>query len=86
MTNANPITSLINRWSSRRELADQIGVSVAVVHKWAEHGRIPADRQFAVVRAASANGFGDVTSDWMLINHAQNSPAKAPENSEAVNG
>ena len=65
----NPITKLIDRWDTRRELADAIGADVAAVHKWAANGRIPATWQGAVVRAAQEAGMEEVTPQWMLDVH-----------------
>ncbi len=66
----NPITSLINQWSPRRALAEEIGVDVAAVHKWAANGRIPSGWQGRVVDAAQRRGFAEITADWMLRVHA----------------
>jgi len=66
-----PIKDLINRWDTRAHLAAAIGASVAAVHKWAEADRIPAKWQAAVIRAAQAQGFSEVTADWMVDAHAR---------------
>lgn len=65
-----PITNLINRWETRQHLASDLGAKVAAVHKWAKADRIPSNWQSAVVRAAQAKGFEEITADWMLEAHA----------------
>ena len=64
-----PITVLIDRWPSRKALADEIGASEAQVHKWARFGRIPSEWQFPVMQAAKSHGFDHVTAEWMLEAH-----------------
>lgn len=65
----NPITQLINAWPSRRVLAEEIGASVPVVHKWAKNGRIPPSWQDKVVQAARKRGLRHVTPAFMLRVH-----------------
>lgn len=71
MTEESPIRELIDRWPTRREMADDVGSKEAAVHKWARAGRIPSQRQAAVVEAARRRGFDDVTAEWMLLAHAR---------------
>lgn len=72
-----PIRNLIDRWGARKQLADEIGASLASVHKWAKFDRIPSSWQAAVIRAAQARGFIDITAEWMVMNHAQEPDEKA---------
>ncbi|WP_420023739.1 carph-isopro domain-containing protein [Cereibacter azotoformans] len=72
MRHESPITQLIAAWPKRQALADEIGVSVDAVHKWARSGRIPSDWQDAVVKAARARGIEFATAEWMLAAHARN--------------
>lgn len=66
-----PIRNLIDRFGTRKQLADEIGANVASVHKWAEADRIPARWQAAVIRAAQAQGFADIDGNWMVAAHSQ---------------
>ncbi|MDR9393959.1 MAG: hypothetical protein RI571_06480 [Roseovarius sp.] len=72
-----PIRDLIDRWATRKQLADEIGASLASVHKWAKFNRIPANWQASVIRAAQAQGFSDITAEWMVSSHAQEPQRKA---------
>lgn len=80
---ANPIRDLIDRWPTRRAMADDVNASEAQVHKWAQTGRIPAPYQSCVVSAARRQGFEDVTAEWMLCVHARPEHDLSPSNSEA---
>lgn len=64
-----PIKDLLDEWP-RRKAAEDIGVSLDVIHKWAQTDRIPSERQADVVRAAQARGNRGVTADWMVAIHA----------------
>lgn len=66
----NPITQLINTWRSRKDLAEEVGATVHVVHKWASNGRIPSGWQEKVVQAARKRGLRHVTAAWMLRVHS----------------
>lgn len=70
-----PIRNLIDRWDTRKQLAEEIGANVASVHKWADAGRIPAQWQASVIRAAQARGFADINGDWMVSVHARGNAA-----------
>lgn len=72
-----PIKNLIGAWGSRRALAEEIGATVAQVHKWADSGRIPSRWQASVIEAAQSRGMSHVTADWMVRVHAQ--PREAAE-------
>lgn len=65
----NSIKDLIDKFESRKAFADEVGVNVEVVHKWAATGRIPAPLQASVVRAAQARGIFHVTAEWMIQAH-----------------
>lgn len=67
-----PITGLIDRWPSRKALADEIGATEAQVHKWARFGRIPSEWQYPVMQAARDHGIDEVTAEWMLAAHQRN--------------
>lgn len=69
MENETPIKDLIDRWPSRKALADDIGAPEASVHKWAANGRIPSGWQYAVHIAAASRGFDDVTPERLLELH-----------------
>ena len=71
MSEQTPIKELIDRWPTRRALADEIGAKEAAVHKWAKAGRIPAVWQAGVIRAARARGIEHVTAEWMVAHHEQ---------------
>ena len=43
---------IIERWPSRRELAEDVGVNLYAVHHWHNRGRIPARYDAALVKAA----------------------------------
>ena len=51
------IKSLIDLWPNRKDLADEISVSVDRVHKWAQTDSIPARFHARILRAAEARGF-----------------------------
>jgi len=70
-----PIKNLLGAWGSRRALAEEIGASVAQVHKWAEAGRIPSRWQASVIEAAQRKGLSHVTGDWMVKVHAEDRAA-----------
>lgn len=70
MNTQHPITELINRFPTRKQLADRIGANVDAVHKWAQNDRIPSDFQAKVVLAAQDIGLSHVTPGWMLDVHA----------------
>ena len=72
------VRDIISLWPTRRELADEIGAKVAAVHKWAAANRIPSDWQYKVVQAANRRGFTEVTSEAMLIAHADHDKGVAP--------
>lgn len=75
MTSILTIRDLIASWPTRRDLAEQIGASVEIVHKWAAFGRIPADWQAAVLAAAQSRGI-DVSAEWMIAQHARSEAAE----------
>lgn len=70
MENDTHIKDLIDRWPSRKALADETGAPESSVHKWAQNGRIPSGWQKAVLVAAHSRGFDDITPEWMLSAHA----------------
>jgi len=76
MSEKKHITGLIDNWKPRQLLADEIGASIEVVHKWASSNRIPADWQANVVRAAQAKGLSDITGDWMVNVHSRTGAAQ----------
>lgn len=75
MTNPLNIRDLIAAWPTRKHLADEIGASVDIVHKWATFGRIPSDWQAAVLAAAHRHNI-DITADWMIAQHARTEAAE----------
>lgn len=63
MDDLSTIKDLVNLWPRRADLARDLSdllpdamdtVSVAQVHKWAQHGAIPARYHHAVLQAANA--------------------------------
>ena len=64
-----PISELIDNWKPRRALADEIGASVDQVHKWAQFGRIPAEWQYPVIKAAKLRGIKGINPEWMMKAH-----------------
>ena len=66
-----PIKTLIDSWPARRMLADEIGVNLESVHKWATAGRIPSKYQERVIRAAQKSGLHHITAEWMVRVHAE---------------
>jgi hypothetical protein len=71
MNDSNHIRDLIDRWPTRKALADEVGANTASVHKWATTGRVPPRWQLAVIRAAQARGVAHVTAEWMIEVHAR---------------
>lgn len=55
---------IIERWPSRRDLADDLGVNLYAVHHWHNRGRIPARYDASLIEAATrrdiALGFADL--------------------------
>ena len=73
----SPIRDLINQWSPRSALADEIGASVEQVHKWAQFGRIPSEWQYPVMQAAARRGLAGIDAEWMLRTHQREKGAAA---------
>ena len=71
------VASLIDKWPSRKALADEIGANPAAVHKWATAKRIPADWQAHVLKAARLRGI-QITPEWMVDVHAR-SQSRGPK-------
>lgn len=69
MSSMRTVTDLIARWPSRRDLAEDAGVPLHSVHKWAQRSRIPSELQYPVIQAAWRRGFTDVTAEWMIWAH-----------------
>lgn len=65
----NSVTELIDAMKPRKTLANEIGATVAQVHKWAQFDRIPAEWQLSVIEAAARRGIEYVDADWMLRHH-----------------
>jgi len=70
------IRDLVNLWPTRSSLADDLQtfcpdlkVNTARVHKWAEHGAIPARYHFPVLMAGRHRGF-TITADLIVRLHA----------------
>ena len=74
MERISTIKQLISAWPRRQALADDLGVNLARVHKWAQSGSIPAEFQLRVIDAATARGIA-ITAEEMLRFHmkAENS-------------
>ena len=53
------IKAFLDQWPTRSALADEIGVKLDTVHKWAQRGAIPAEYHLDVLAAARARGFTD---------------------------
>jgi hypothetical protein len=47
---------IINRWPSRRALAEDVGVNLYAVHHWHNRNRIPAEYDAALLVAAGRRG------------------------------
>ena len=75
MKQVNPIEQVIRHWPSRQAFADDMGVSVDLVHKWAASGRVPAPHQSAFRDTAQSKGLHHVTGDWLVDVHAKQSGA-----------
>ncbi|MVX48561.1 hypothetical protein GQF56_11825 [Rhodobacter sphaeroides] len=76
MQTENLIEKLIACWPTRRAFAAEVGANVEAVHKWARAGRVPADWQAAVVKAAAARGLTFATAEWMLAVHDRSSEVR----------
>lgn len=68
MNQFSSIRDLIDAWPTRSALADDLGVKVDRVHKWARANRIPVDHLGAVLRAAHARGF-EISADRLIDLH-----------------
>jgi len=53
--------AIIDRWSTRAELARALGVQAPAVRLWHHRDSIPRDYWMAVARAARSAGFRDIT-------------------------
>lgn len=69
------IRDLVNLWPTRSSLANDLqalcpslNTNTARVHKWAEHGSIPARYQFSVLIAGRRRGFA-ITADLIVELH-----------------
>lgn len=56
---------VISLWPSRAVFAEEVGVSLDVVQKWAQGGSIPAKHFGAIISAAAARGLG-VTAEHLV--------------------
>lgn len=54
----HPIIDILGRWPSRKELAEDIGKGVIVVHRWHQRKSIPAEYDLCLIEAASRRGIG----------------------------
>jgi hypothetical protein len=68
MDKISTVFDLIAHWPRRQDLADDIGISLDRVHKWAKAGSIPAWYHAAIIRAARAREIG-LTAEDMVAMH-----------------
>jgi hypothetical protein len=54
MKTQHPIRTILNKWPSRQELADDLKLAVVVVHRWHQRASIPAKYDTRLLDAASA--------------------------------
>lgn len=59
----NTFSDLIDRWDSVSAFASEAGVSYGRAAQWRRRNSIPSERWNAVIAAARARGFADVTLD-----------------------
>ena len=52
----SPARSIIEKWTCRRDLADDLGVDIFTVHKWHRRDAIPAKYDMGMIAAATARG------------------------------
>lgn len=57
MTQDMTIKSIINQWPRRADLADDLNVSVARVHKWAQCASIPSEFWADIVDCGARRGY-----------------------------
>lgn len=74
MSEIQTIKALIDLWPSRKILADEIGTTVDRVHKWAQHGAIPARFHAVIIRVGAQRGFR-ITAENMVALHDQSDEA-----------
>ena len=80
MSDVSSVTSLINLWPRRADLAEDVAaelgseVTTGRVHRWAGTGVIPARYHAAVVRAGRARGF-NIDADLIVRLHDPGAPA-----------
>lgn len=53
MDHFSSVCPLISQWPSRKGLAEDLGVTVDRVHKWAQANAIPAKYHYDLLRAAN---------------------------------
>lgn len=58
---------LVSLWPSRAEFADDLGVSVERVHKWAQQGGIRAEFFQSILAAAVRRGLAVTAEDLCRI-------------------
>lgn len=76
MEQISTVRDLIDIWPSRKDLAGDIGASVARVHKWAQAGAIPARFHQLLLDAAVRRGL-PVTAEIIVRIHAPREGAAA---------
>lgn len=57
MSKLSTFRDIIDLWPSRAVFADDVGVSVETVHKWAARGTVRAEYFFSILIAARRRGF-----------------------------
>lgn len=66
---------IIEKWPSRRDLAEDLGVNLYAVHHWHNRGRIPARYDAALVGAAKARDisidFADLAMARSVTSHSE---------------
>ena len=60
------VADLAARWPTFAAFADDVGVEWATAHQWRLRNRIPPAHWVAVINAAQARGFDDVTLESLF--------------------
>ena len=69
MEKVSTIIEILDRWGSRKAVADDLGVSPARVHKWPSSNSIPAKYHLGLIEAAARRGIS-LTADELVRAHS----------------
>lgn len=83
MTKPSTIREFLDLWARRADFADEIGETVARVHKWSQTGTIPARYHLRCLNAARTRGFNVSADDFALMHDPDHRKADRIQPSQA---